>query len=198
MRRLGFRGLALVPLVAATPLAAQQPDPAIAHGRHGLSLSVGLLARVDAAPQATNVSGVLGGVSYRYWSAPDWSVELGADVHDAEVTAGVAASVASLLVGANWHPEALAIGSAVRPYLGVAAGPYLGSESDGFRATASVRSVLGARVGGGFDAFPSRWFRLGARAAYHVVPEFDEPVGSVRSARGPQFSLELGVLLGSR
>jgi hypothetical protein len=195
---------ALLGLALADAARAQSPEAspsdestpvASLRGRHSLSLSVGLLARADVAPGVAHVQGMVGGVSYLHWPRATVALELSGDVHDAEARAGVSASIVSLLFGASWYPE-LSPAASVRPYVGAAVGPYIGSEANGFAASASTRSVVGARLGGGVDVFPARALRVGVRGAYHLVPEFDRAVGSLESASGPQLSVEVGWVFG--
>jgi len=192
---LTFAGAARAQSRAPSEPEAPARSAATLRGRHSLSLGVGLLASADVAPGVASVHGVAGGISYLYWPGAAVALEVSANAHAAEARSAVSASVTSLLFGVSWYPE-LSSAAVVRPYVGVAAGPYVGSEADGFRASASARSVLGARLGGGVDLFPTHALRLGVRGAYHLVPDFDAPVGSLESASGPQLSLEVGWVFG--
>jgi hypothetical protein len=111
---------------------------------------------------------------------------------------GNAASVTSLLFGASYYPEALALGPFARPYIGVAAGPYVGSETQADFGGAGTRTqtVVGARLGAGIDTFAWSWLRLGLRAAYHAAPEVENAPVTTKSPRGAQFSFEFGVTFG--
>ncbi|HYD54235.1 MAG TPA: hypothetical protein VEA99_16485 [Gemmatimonadaceae bacterium] len=189
---------ALLGLALAAPAAAQPTPATTLQGRHVLSIAVGAMPKVDARPGVADVDGMAGGLSWIHWTTPSFAVDLSANVHDAEARTTVSSSVVSLLVGGSWYPTALTIGSTVRPYLGLAVGPYIGAEADLGDGSASARTVFGARLSGGLDLFPTHWLRLGVRAAAHVAPDFEEPVGSMRSPSGSQLGLEVGWMFGGR
>jgi len=169
-------------------------------GRHSVALSIGLLPQVETRPGAAQADGFLGGLTYTYWPHREWGIEVTVSALDLEASEGRAATVAALLVGTSYSPEALALGPVVRPYLTGAVGPYIGTEANGsFDESGSrTETILGARFGGGVDAHAWRWLRVGVRAAYHVVTDYDPPIGSIESPRGAQFSLTLGVTFGGR
>lgn len=191
-------GAAAQPMDAESP-RANKPIPTL-EGRHGVSVGVGLLPEAQVKPGTVSSSGVLGSVSYAYWPHAEWGIDVSASLHESELMGGNAASVTSLLFGASYYPEALALGPFARPYIGVAAGPYVGSETqaDFGGAGTWTQTVVGARLGAGIDAFAWRWLRLGLRAAYHAAPEFENAPGTIRSPSGAQFSFELGVTFGGR
>jgi len=169
-------------------------------GRHSVALSIGLLPQVETRPGAAQADGFLGGLTYTYWPHRAWGIEASVSALDLEASEGRAATVAALLVGASYSPEALALSPVVRPYLTGAVGPYIGTEANGtFDESGSrTETVLGARFGGGIDAHAWRWLRVGVRAAYHVVPDYDPPMGSIESPQGAQLSLLLGATFGGQ
>ncbi len=191
---------ALLAVVVCQPRAAlgqERADSAFAHGpRHVISLAMGMLPRMNASSAGVKSDGMLGGISYQYWLDRDWTLEVAGSVHSTEATAWGTHAVASLLLGGNWYPRPLAPSPALRPYLGAAVGAYTASETD--IHVVRTQSVAGARVGGGVDAFPAPWLRLGLRAAYHLAPDYDTPVHGLRNAAGPELSLQLGVAFGHR
>jgi len=176
-----------------------EPIPTL-EGRHGVSFGVGLLPDAQVNPGTVSANGFLASLSYAYWPHAEWGVEVSASLHESELTGGNAASVTSLLFGASYYPEALALGSFARPYVGVAAGPYVGSETHAGIGGAGTRTqtVVGARLGAGIDAFAWSWLRLGLRAAYHAAPEYENAPGSIQSPSGAQVSFEFGVTFGGR
>ncbi len=169
-------------------------------GKHSVALSIGLVPQVESQPGAAQADGFLGGLTYTYWPHREWGIEASVSALDLEADEGRAATVAAILVGASYSPEALALGPVVRPYLIGAVGPYIGTEANGtFDESGSrTETVLGARFGGGIDAHAWRWLRVGVRAAYHAVPDYDPPIGSIESPRGVQLSLTLGSTFGGR
>lgn len=169
-------------------------DEAISPDRHRITLDLGLLPQVEAEPGRAEISGYVGSFAYANRVASHWEVELGAALHGTEATAGESATVTSLLIGANAYP--LALTPSIRPYVTGALGPYVGLSARG--AEARTETVLGARIGAGVDARLTGWLHGGLRAAYHVAPDFAEPVGDVANPGGAQLSLELGVTFGGR
>ena len=166
--------------------------------RHRVTLSVGLLPQLDTEPGSARINSYLGALAYANRVAADWEAEVAAALHGVEATAGESATVISLLIGINYYPPALALTSAVRPYLTGSVGPYVGSSADGFAGRTRTETVVGTRFGGGVDVRLARWLHGGLRAAYHVAPNYSEPVGSITTPRGAQLSLELGVTFGGR
>jgi hypothetical protein len=136
-------------------------------GRHGVSFGVGLLPDAQVKLGTVSPAGFLASLTYAYWPHAAWGIEVSASLHDSERTGGNAASVTSLLFGASCYPEAIALGSFARPYIGGAARPYVGSESyAGIRGAGTrTQTVVGARLGAGIDTFAWNWLRLGLRAA---------------------------------
>ncbi|MEM1269214.1 MAG: hypothetical protein AAGI08_04110 [Bacteroidota bacterium] len=176
----------------------QEREPVSLDGRHTLSFGFGLLPNTSVGLTAVSTNGMVASFSYAYGTSAEWSLEANASILDAEVNVGTTSSVAALLFGAQYSPEALAVGSSIRPYLGAAVGPYVRSESGVSltRVGAQTQSVLGGRLSAGLDAYALGWLRLGLRAAYHVAPQFEDSLGNLDSASGGEFSLNVGVSFG--
>lgn len=196
--KLGWSGALLLALLYPASAQGQVAgrDSLTARGpRHAITIAMGMLPRMSVSSAGAESNGVLGGISYTFWPATAWGLEVAAAAHSTEAHAWETHAVTSLLFGINWYPP-LAPAPLLRPYVGVAAGSYTLSQTH--VAEASTQGVGGVRLGGGVDAFPARWFRLGVRAAYHLTPEFDQPVDGLRSASGPELTLQLGVAFGHR
>jgi hypothetical protein len=195
-------------LPAADGASAQEVDadhshkvtPVVLKGRHSLSIGFGLLPDAETSPGNVSASGFLASFSYAYWPHPEWGLEASVSLLNSELSRGNAASISSILFGASYYPELLALGSFARPYISGAAGPYIGSETrNGFQdAGPKVQTVVGARLGIGADAYAWDWLRLGLRAAYHATPEYDDALGTFQSGSGAQLSLEVGVSFGGK
>lgn len=186
----------------APPVVNAQSTPATADDdpppRHRFTLSIGLLPQVEARPGRAQASGFLGSLAYANRVARRWEAEVAAALHSVDATAGDAATVSSLLIGANYYPAVFGSSSSVYPYLTGALGPYVGTAASGFTSSTRTETVVGARVGGGVDVQLARWLHSGLRAAYHIAPDYAETVGSITSPRGVQLSLELSVVFGGR
>jgi len=187
-------GLILLPSAHAQSTGDEMNDEAISPDRHRITLGLGLLPQVEAEPGRAEISGYVGSLAYANRVTPRWEVELSAALHGTEATAGESATVTSLLMGANAYP--LTLTPSMRLYVAGALGPYVGVSARG--AEARTETVLGARIGGGVDARLTGWLHGGLRAAYHVAPDFAEPVGDVANPGGVQLSLELGMTFGGR
>jgi hypothetical protein len=187
-------------------------------GRHGIAVNAGLLniSTVETETGAggvrseTRASGFLGSLSYCYWAGADWAVEASVGVYDVESWSATdvdgisseSAAVVPILFGVSIYPSQLTIGSAVRPYASVAAGPYVGFATNRtigatIEEDTVVESVPGARLRAGADVFVSDSFRLGISGGYHFISEFDETIGEGEDYSGPEFSLSFGFLWGS-
>ncbi len=173
-------------------------DGELSLARHRVSLGIGLLPQARAEPGTAQISGHVASLTYAHRMDPIWELEVSASLHGTEATPGEAATVTSLLMGANVYPPALALAATVRPYLTSAVGPYVGTAASGLTASARTETIVGVRLGAGLDVQLSRWIRAGLRGAYHAAPRYGEPVGGMTSPRGAQLSLELGVTFGGR
>ncbi len=210
----------LVFLIVATPCAGfaetGEPGPASLHGRHALAARLGVFnhgsiaVSSGTAGSSTRVSGFAGYGSYAYGVAPEWMVGVTAGSLDAEVLSSVTpgsvissvASVTPILFEARWYPLGLAMGSTGRPFFGAAIGPYIGSAinaivgSQGSSGTIT-ESVVGGRAQAGIDWIVGRRFLLEVAGGYHLVGEFDEPIGSETDYSGAEFTFGIGILFGT-
>jgi len=191
-------GCTAPPVVNAQPAPATADDGPTSPPRHRITLGVGLLPQVETSPGSAQASGFLGSLAYANRVALRWEAEVAAALHSVDATAGDAATVSSLLIGANYYPAVFARSATVFPYLTGALGPYVGTTASGFAASTRTETVVGARIGGGVDVRLARWLHGGLRAAYHIAPDYAEAVGGITSPRGAQLSLELSIVLGRR
>lgn len=89
--------------------------------------------------------------------------------------------------------------SAVRPYLALAGGPVIGSESlslagsDCYEET-HTQAVVGAHFGGGIDFILGRHLTFGFNAGYNLMSDFDEPVAGHVNYSGTEFGVGIGFL----
>jgi hypothetical protein len=176
----------------------QKVTPIVLQGRHSLTFGVGLLPDAEISPGNVSANGFLGSFSYAYWPYEEWGLETSVSLLNSELSGGNAASISTILFGASYYPEFLALGSFARPYISGAAGPYIGTETgNSFQgAGPDIQTVIGVRLGIGADAYAWNWLRLGLLAAYHLTPEFDDALGIIQSGSGAQLSLELGLSFG--
>lgn len=191
--------------------------------------------------QATNVlesgsvqttagsSGMVGSFTYAYWLRENLAVNLTVGVLAAETTSHVGpqrvlqrtAGVIPVLLGVRYYPSESTLKTPFRPYLAVAAGPFVGFESKNDIAwdtdlasqyifqpgqqTASGSGVQGSRytttfgahLGGGVDIQLSRHFMLGANVGYNFMAGFSDPLGGRDNYSGPELAIGLSFLFGN-
>ena len=194
--------LTIAALVPTALIAQSSPDSIDQQGRTLLVLSIGLTAShqatVDAANIAASGSGQLAALAITHFVRPSVAIEIGTALlaQDDYVVAGRAhhEAVTPLLVGVSWSPRALAVSPEIRPFVSVAAGPYLRSVSDASAfsgASATIQTALGARLGTGANWFFGRHFAVQLEGDYHAAPEFDIENNARRNVSG--FSLSGGL-----
>ena len=185
-----------------------------AWSRHTVVLSAGGSDQVpsaDASLSGINLTGGLGAtgwIGYGHSMTPDWSllVEAGWMGTNADVSIGSGsastenATIASLLVGAQYRPPGLAIGQRARPFVSVLVGPYVGSAFSAatkpLSLSAGTQRAFGARFGGGIDVLVGQRFTLGGEIRYHAVTDFDQAIAATRTFDGAEGVIRFGVQWG--
>ena len=187
-------------------------------GRHEIEISIGLLSGLSTTSEASvggistkaTTTGFAGSLSYGYWFADEWAINLSVGVANADASTsvgGTGASVESavvvpILVGVKYAPLGLAINEKLRPYAFASLGPHFGFASD-VRAGVSTgteaytETALGSRLGFGMELLLGRRFTLGFAAGYRLVSDFGRRIGSEKNHSSPEFSLSLGIVIGS-
>lgn len=201
----------LVIAACVLPLAARAQAPADTldlTGRSNLEFGIGLLGFRDASVTARNAgahaNGEIASFSFAHWVRPGVAAEISTAVIGANANLGFggAASnvIAPILVGLRYSPSALALSRSIRPYVSLAAGPYIHSRAgvgkDG--ATALTETAAGARLGAGANVFLSSHFLLAIAGDYHAVGHFDHIDTATSGANGFGVSVVLGVTWGGR
>ncbi len=187
-------------------------------GRHNIQLNVGLLSsygvetEVSTRAVGTNVGGdgFLGSIGYSYWFQEDlaFGVSVGSVASDVRTSisgSGVTAetsSVVPILIGVKYQPLAMRLSESVRPHLFAAVGPCIASGTEtragvDFGNTTFMETALSAHFGLGVDFQISRLFMTGLSVGYFLTTDFDRPVAGQENYRSPEFSLSMGILLGS-
>lgn len=210
--------LALCAGFACTQIATASDDtPLSLQGKHRIEIGVGLLTNLSTAVEvaagdvttSSTSDGLVGCVAYTHHFHGDVGILASVGVLDASATTTVeggsshvaSAAVFPVLFGVKVQPARWTLGTIIRPHVSLAVGPYIGSVSDVQAGAttlveASTDTALGSRMGIGVDFFFSRFFTVGVSGGYHVVSEFDRPIGSETNYSGPEFSLSVGVALG--
>lgn len=188
-------------------VAAQSPDSLGQRGRTLIALNLGLTGTREASANPSKVSargtGQVASLTLTHFVHPSLGVELSAAVMDENnYVSGARAhheDVIPLLFGINYAPTALAVNGELRPFLSLAAGPYIHNVDDNAGitgATASMNTVLGGRFGAGANWYLSRHFALQLEGDYHVVPPLDAVDGIRRNISGVALSLGAGFAWG--
>ena len=204
---------------AAAPDPTQRRGPApslprfAVSGRNRVELIVGAwrAGRDVGIVTAGTTADVMGGLGFTHYVREDLAmtftlagaaVQEDATVTTRSVTAGsVAAS--EMLVGVHWNPlKRNHAQQAIKPFLAVAAGPIFGLAERSFSgpgtisSTDTVRTTLGAQLGGGVDFHVARSFSIGLEAGYHAMAKFPQPVGLRDNFNGPHVTVGIGWLFG--
>ncbi len=185
--------------------------------KHSLTIQIGFSGQATNSTSlsetgiaaTTSANGPTVFLSYSYWFKANWAffVKSGAlQVEAKNQTEGYevfseTGVVIPLLLGAKFQPETISAGKAIRPFLSVSLGPYLGfgtQSSAGLSVSnkTSAETALGARVGIGIDAFFGTHFLLGFDAGYHLVSDFSTPIANQENYSGGEVLLTLGFIWG--
>jgi len=204
-------------LAQAVPAANERKSEAPA-GSHLIELSAGLLnaGSSTVAVSGTGVNteasgrGLLGSLRYAYWVDDQLAVQVSVGVINANASVNVngtgatvrSATVVPLLFGVKYQPFEFGRLSNLRPYAYGSLGPYLGYEAGveaGWPTETGTRweAALGVRLAAGLDLSVSRLFTVGFQLGYLGMTDFENPIGGERNYSGPEFSLSLGLMLGS-
>jgi hypothetical protein len=204
---------------AAPPEPTQRRGPApslprfAVSGRNRVELLVGAwrAGRDTGLVTSGTTADVMGGLGFTHYVREDLAMTFtlaGAAVQEEATvttrTVTAASVVASeMLVGVRWNPLARNhTPQAIKPFLAVAAGPIFGLAERSFSgpgtisSTDTVRTTLGAQLGGGVDFHVARSFSIGLEAGYHAMAGFSQPVALRENFNGPHITVGLGWLFG--
>jgi hypothetical protein len=205
-----FSALALAVAFGLPAIARAQgtPDTLSLLGKSTISFGFGLTGArtttTNFAQTSTHTTGQVGDIAFSHWVRPTVAVEISVAALNAdETTAGSRVHsnvITPILFGVSVSPRALALSSSVRPYVSLAAGPYIHTVSDVYAGSsnASVETVPGARVAAGANWFVSRHFLLAVETNYHAVGKFDTPDALTEKPSGFGMTLSFGFAWGGR
>lgn len=174
----------------------RRPPPKISlERRHRIQAHFGYVQSGPTAPAnfgSVRTENVTGGALYGWWATERVMISIGANGLASDVSANVS-NVANILLGARYYfPESSLRGS-LRPYVGVAAGPYIASVVGSFVVT---EAAAGGRVGLGLDVPVTRWFILGVEGGYNLVIDFSTAIAGRKNYSGFQVTLGFGLTFG--
>jgi hypothetical protein len=201
--------LAIALLLPAVARAQSSVDTLNLTGRSTLLFGLGLIGSRDASAgingAGAHASGELASMSFSHWVTPSVAAEISTGVLGANATAGFGSGagmneIMPILFGLSVSPRSLALGTSLRPYLSVAAGPYIhtSTEARGANASASSETVAGARVAAGSNIFVARHFLLAVSGEYHAVGRFSRLDAVTEHPSGFGMTFALGFAWGGR
>lgn len=186
-------------------------------GRHSLDLSFGLLSDLNSSTDVavggiqthSSGNGFLGSLIYAYWLEDDLAVSIHVGVQNADAKTTVSglnvttesAVIIPLLFGVKYQVFRITENNNFRPYISASIGPYLGFASNvrtgyGVSTESISETALGSRFAADFDLLVSRRFKLGIGVGYRFVSDFSRQIGTQKNYSSPEFSVNLGVILG--
>lgn len=206
MRNISLR--ILIPLLVPGIVAAQATDSLSLAGKNIISLGIGLTGARDNSASGSQVSthatGEVGYLGYAHYVHPQAAVDVTVSVLNTDTFEQSGAShtntITPILFGIHYSPEPLALSRTFRPFLSVAAGPYIHTVADASFAesTTTTETAAGARFGAGADWFVARHFMLRVEGEYHAVSSFDHPDALTEHASGFGFGFGMGFVWGGR
>jgi hypothetical protein len=207
----------LFPAIALAQQPSAQPNSHLRGGRHGIEIGANIVGQTSTAGVqigGTTVStdagsGVGGTLVYSYWVTDQIAFQVSASAIDAQATVDISggtitnqsADVAPLLFGVKVQPFSLHSTDALRPFVSIGAGAFIGNSDKVVVGTTTIvqsrsETVLGGRVAAGVDLLLGRRFTLDVGAGYRLASDFSQPIGGDVNYSGAEFSVLFGILLG--
>ncbi|MDP4172504.1 MAG: hypothetical protein Q8933_00935 [Bacteroidota bacterium] len=185
-------------------------SPVNLEGRHSIYLFAGMKINSSSSANATLTAAksevnAQFGIGYRYWFMNEWAVNASIGFFGAETDLNYSKvesiTIIPILFGFNYFPQALALGSVGRAFIGINMGAYMGNatkNSFSFNSLGSgsvSETVFGIEPNAGIDFIVSDWLRIGPSLSYHFISDFKEVIGNKKNYSGPIFSINIGLLL---
>jgi hypothetical protein len=199
-----------VPLLIPVALFAQSSSDSLSlRTKNIISLGIGLTGARDETATfggtSTHATGELGYLGYERYVHSQASIGVTVAVLNTDsFTQGGRSytnTITPILFGVRYTPEPLALTRTLRPFMSVAAGPYVHTVADASSfgsVTTTTESAAGARFGAGADWFVARHFMLRVEGDYHAVGSFDHPDALTDHASGFGFGFGMGFVWGGR
>jgi hypothetical protein len=200
----------LVSLCAPALVFAQRSNDSLSlAGKNVISLGFGLTGAREASASgiqtSTHSTGEVGYLGYGHYVHPQAAIEISVGVLNTDTFEqggrSYANTITPVLFGVRYSPEPLALTRTLRPFLSLAAGPYVHSVADASAfgaASATTETAAGARFGTGADWYVARHFMLRVEGDYHAVGSFDHPDALTDHASGFGFGFGMGFVSGGR
>jgi hypothetical protein len=184
------------------------PDSLNLLGRTSLTFGLGLTGArtsdVTFSQVQTHTTGQLASLAFTHWVRPGVAVQISTGVLNADNrVSGTHVqdnAIIPILFGVSASPRELALSASVRPYVSLAAGPYIHAVDD--VNVGSVNSLMettaGAKAAVGANWFVSRHFIVNVEGDYHVVGKFEHPDALTSKPSGFGMAIGLGLAWGGR
>ncbi len=180
-------------------------------GRSALEMNIGFWGGAKVSntitageSQSGASTGFQGNILYSYWIREQLAVTLSAGflAGQANATIGLgtvnaaASDVVPILIGAKYYPFNPAPEDAVRPFVSVAIGTYIGSQASStiMSQEAISETTFGGQLGVGIDFLLSDHIKLGAAVKYDLMSNFSTPIGARSNYNGTDASLGFGYI----
>lgn len=175
---------------------ARTPPKISLERRHRLQVHFGYVESGPTGPTtigSVRTENLMGGTLYGWWTSERVMISIAASGIASEVSSDVS-TVANILLGVRYYFPERSLRGSLRPYLAVAAGPYIASVV-GSVGTVGTEAAPGGWIGIGLDVPVSRWL-LGVDGGYNLVADFARPVGGRRNYSGLQVLLNFSWTFG--
>lgn len=218
MKRIApFWRRSLIVLLVMISLGAATASTQNLAKRSRIELQLGMSVRTNTsvsttlggASVETGPEGFMGSIGYSYWVQENLAVTIsaGALASTVDVNAGIGgtstytASVGQILLGTRYYVPRSTYGTSFRPYLSLAVGPVIGSQSGTSAGTVVItesisETAFGGRLGTGVDIILSRRIMLGVLTGYNLMTDFSRTIGSRANHSGPDFAVSFSILFG--
>ncbi len=197
-------------VIAFLPTFIVHSQDFVVKGRTALEFDAGMWGGSSAVNTVSlsgvrteaKTSGFVGGFQVAHWLQERTAMTFGFSVLGAEATSrtGIggpiqrASTVMPLLLGLRYAIPNPDPDARLRPYVSAAIGTYIGMEASNSTLSQQARTeqAFGARLAAGFDLFIGSFLKLGVNAGYHVMTDFDSPIGERANYNSGQFGLGFG------
>lgn len=198
-------------VICADPALAQSgrggalpvPQAFSLRGTHSVVFNAGYWAVSSRQTQTdeSQAGGFVASISHRYWLTDRWAVgpfvsilDTGVQSINAQNGNNRSVLLTSILFGVDYAVVPGEGNINVIFYLSISGGPYMSTTArTSADDTAASVTALGLRPQIGLDWYLNEWLIFEFAFGYHVVSDFNQPVGTDTNYSGMEFSMGLGL-----
>lgn len=198
--------LPVLPAIAQRGNSSYYTSSFSLRGTHTVVINAGfwsVTSRATAAPDESQAGGFVGSISHRYWLTDNWGVgpflsilDTGAKTLNSSSNTSQHLLLTSILFGVDYTFVPASSNINVIFYLSGAVGPYMSSTA---RETPDDEAIavtaFGARPQVGLDWYLNNWLVFEFAFGYHIISDFQEPVGDDKNYSGPEFTMGVGIAI---